>query len=49
MSEAKKNQQNLQLLDILACDSANKPPFKNLTQTDLPNGTSFQRLDSALN
>ena len=33
-----RKQQNLQLLDILACNSANEPSFKTLTQTYLPNG-----------
>ncbi len=34
-----KKQQNLQLLDILACNLANERPFKNLTQTYLPNNS----------
>ena len=32
MYEAKKNQQNLQFLYILAYNSANKPSFQNLTK-----------------
>ncbi len=28
-----KNSKNLRLLDILACDSANKPSFQNLTKS----------------
>ncbi len=43
MYEAKK-QQNLQLLDILACNSANKQSFKNLTQTYLPKRPLFKRV-----
>ncbi len=32
-----KKQQNMQPLDIMACNTANKPSFKNLTETYLPN------------
>ncbi len=35
MYEVKK-EQNLQLLDVLACNSANKPSFSNPTKKYLP-------------
>ena len=42
--QQKKKQQNLQLLDILACNSANKLLFENLTQTYLPNGPLLKKV-----